>query len=659
MKTLMLAAALTATAAMAHAAPAATTLPGPAFPVYKSPQEIAKACDSGLAGAKRRVAELEKLKPGRGWAKAYDQLNAYMEDAGNPIAFVSNVHPDKAIRDAAQQCSLRWSEFENALGQNEKLYQAAKQAKPADDIDREFLRERIESFEDSGVGLPPEQRARAKQINDRISDLAQQFAKNVRDDGTVVAFTEAELKGVPESVWKNAKRDDQGRVLLGLAYPSYVPVMQTAENGAARERMWRAKQNEGGEANLKILGEIAQLRKEYAALFGQASYDDFVLRRRMAQNTGKVVAFLTDVKAAVTDAEKRELQELRDAKAKHLGQPVEATKLERWDVSYYTERVRKERYSVDQEAFRPYFPPEESFQFALRLVEKLMGVRYTKVPATLWHPEVQAYAVSDAKTGKPLATMLVDLYPREGKYNHAAVWSYRNGSTLLKRVPQAALVVNFDRKGLTMDELETLLHELGHAVHNNLSATRYSLQAGTSTQRDFVEAPSQMLEDWVYDPQVLKLFAEVCASCKPVPESLLKQARAAKDYGKGVHYARQHLYAAYDIALHGPEAPDPMALWARMEGETPLGHVAGTKFPAGFGHVASGYASGYYGYLWSLVLAMDLRTAFEADKLNPVAGRRYRDVILANGGQRAPQALVREFLGREPNSKAFFDYLRR
>jgi len=642
-----------------HKAPAKlATLPGPAFPTYAQPGQIEAACDAGLAGAKQRVAALEQHKPDAGWLRASDELNAYIEDVSNPIDFLSHVHPDKAMRDTAQACALRWAEFLSTLGQNETLYRAAKQVQPADAIDREYLRDTLQGFEDAGVGLPPEPRARAKAINDRITDLGQQFEKNVRDDNTQLAFTEAELRGVPESVWKGAKRDAQGRVLLTLAYPHYFPVVQSAEDPAARERMWRAKTDEGGEANLKLLGEIAQLRREYAQLFGHASFDDFKLRRRMAEKTEKVLRFLDDVKAAVADAEQRELQELREAKARHLNQPVQSVKLQRWDLPYYTERVRRERYSVDQEAFRPYFPPQPSLKFALRVIEKTMGVRYTRVPAKLWHPEVQAYAVSEAKTGKPLATLLVDLYPREGKYNHAAVFSYRNGSTLLDRVPQAALVVNFDRQGLTLEELETLLHELGHAVHNNLSATRYSSQGGTSTLRDFVEAPSQMLEDWVYDPEVLKTFAEVCPVCKPVPEALLDKARAAKDYGKGVKFARQHLYASYDIALHGPDAPEPMGLWARMEGATPMGHVAGSKFPAGFGHLASGYAAGYYGYLWSLVLAMDLRTAFEPDKLDPKVGRRYRDIVLGNGGQRPPQELVREFLGREPNAKAFYDYLK-
>jgi thimet oligopeptidase len=594
------------------------------------------------------------------WLMAYDVYSAAIEDLSGPITFVSAVHPDKAIRDASEACELRWNDFFSTQGQNERLYRAARQARPRDETDRQLRRHLIEGFEDSGVGLPPDQRAMAKKLADRIAELGQVFDRNIRDANEKHAFSEAELAGVPEAIWKTAKRDDQGRVLLGLDAPTYFPLVQTAQVASTREQMWRAKTNEGGEANLKLLAEITQLRKQYAGLFGAASWDEFVLRRRMVLSPQRANAFLDEVKNAVQDRERSELEDLRRLKAEQTGQPLESTRIERWDRDYYAERMRQARYKVDQEAFRQYFPPQESLQFALKLIEHLMGVRYQRIEgATAWHPEVQTYRVSDASSGRPLATLWVDLYPRDGKYNHAAVWGLRGTSTAQKRTSQAALVVNFDRKGLTLDELETLLHELGHSVHGNLSATRYSLQAGTAVQHDFVEAPSQMLEDWVYDKRVLKLFAEVCPGCKPVPDALLAQAEAARHYGKGMFFARQHLYASYDLALYGPDPQDPMALWARMEAATPLGHVAGTMFPAGFSHIAGGYSAGYYGYLWSLVVAMDLRTAFAADKLSPEVGRRYRDAVLSQGGQRPPQVLVRNFLGREFNAKAFFDDLKR
>jgi thimet oligopeptidase len=649
--------ALAATHGLAATGPA--RLPGPAFPDHASPAALEAACTRNVARAEAAVRKLERHGAAAGWLAAYDDLNALAEDLAGPVYLLTNVHPDKAMRDASEACELRWQNFFSTLGQNEKLYRAARQVKARDPIDREFVKTTLEAFEDAGVSLPAAKRARAKAINDRITELGQVFDKNIRDEKTELAFMQAELEGVPEGVVNNAKRDPQGRLLLGLDYPTYTPVMQGAADPSVRERMWRAKINEGGERNLKLLAEIGQLRREYAQLFGFASYAEFVLRRRMAENTANTTRFLDGVAGAVGAREQRELDELRAAKARELGKPLAEVKLERWDSAYYTERVKRERYSVDQEAFRPYFPPQESMAFVMRVVEKMMGVRYTRVPdAKLWHPDAQAYVASDLKTGKALATLYVDPYPREGKYNHAAVWPLRSGSLRLGRAPQAVLVVNLDRKGLQLEEVETLLHEFGHAVHNNLSATRHSAQ--NSVLYDFAEAPSQMLEDWVYDARVLAVMREVCPACKPVPDDLLAKAKVAERYGKGVQYARQQLFASFDLALHGADAPEPMALWARMEGASLLGHVPGTMFPAGFSHiVASNYAAGYYGYLWSEVVAADLRTAFAKDKLDPAVGRRYRDTVIANGGQRPPQDLVRAFLGRPSNSQAFFEDLQR
>ncbi|MBV8037888.1 M3 family metallopeptidase [Roseateles sp.] len=651
--------ALAAWALTAVAAQAQPRLPAPNFPSFGVVADVQARCDDGLKGARQRVAALEKRKVDAGWLAAYDDLTVYLEDHQAPNDFILNVHADKAIRDAAQACSLRWADFGSSLGQNEKLYRALQKAPRKDATDAELVRLASGQFEDSGVALPVAKRARAKQILDKLTELDQQFSKNIRDAGTRVAFTEVELKGVPESVWAQAKRDDQGRILLGVDYPSYVPVMRSAESGEARQRMWLAKTNEGGQANLDLLAQIVALRGEYAGLFGFDNYVDFNLRRRMARDGATATRFLDTVTGAVNEREKTELQELRAAKALHLGVPPEQTRVERWDATFYSERVKLQKFSVDQSAFRPYFPPQASLEFALRVVEKMMGVKYQRVDNKLWHDEAQTYVVSDAVSGKSIAQLYVDLYPRDGKYNHAAVWPLRGSATRIARAPAAALVVNFDRNGLTLDEMETLLHELGHAVHVNQSSTRYAATAGTAVMLDFVEAPSQMLEDWVYDKRVLKLMQEVCPSCKPVPDAMVEQAKAAKQYGKGSLFGRQHLFASYDIALHQQAKPQPMPLWARMEGATPLGHVPGTMFPAGFAHIAGGYGAGYYGYLWSLVVAMDLRTAFAADKLDADVGRRYRDLVLGQGAQKPAPQLVKDFLGRESNSQAFFEYLRK
>ena len=641
------------------ASAAEPALPGPPFPRFDSVAQVDAACQAGLDGANERVRALEKRKPGLDWLRAWDALYGWQEDTSGALIFLKNVHPDQAIRSAAEACELKWQDFQSTLGLNAKVYQIGRQSKFTDPIDRRAAQVALEGFEDSGVALPEDRRNRAKEISDRITELSQQFTKNIRDSHVRVLFTEAELKDVPESVWKDRPREPDGRVALGVDYPTFYPVMQNSEDPAVRERMYRAKLGEGGLDNLKLLQQIEQLRLEYAKLFGYPTYTDFLLRHRMAENLARATKFLDDVHATVTEEEKRDVLELRQVKARHLKQPLDAVKLDRWDVLFYTELGKRERFGVDDEAFRPYFPPQESLRFVMRVAEKMFNVRYERVPGNFWAPDVQAYAVVDGASGRPLASLYVDLYPRQGKYNHAAVWDFRTEAAAGQRQAEAALVVNFDRKGLTLRELEVLLHEFGHSLHNNLSATRYASDGGANVMQDFVEAPSQMLEDWVYDKKVLKLFQEVCPTCKPVPDDMVDRAKAARDYDKGIKIARQHLYASFDLALHGTSAPDPMETWTRMEGATPLGTVPGTMFPAGFDHLASGYGAGYYGYLWSLVVAMDMRTAFAADKLDPKVGARYRATVIGQGGQKVPQQLVHDFLGRDLSNQAFFDYLKK
>lgn len=627
-----------------------------AFPRHADAAQIGAECQRLLADQKASEQRLEQLPADGGVSVllALDAMVIRYEDTLGPLSLLAAVHPGKPIRDAAEACEVSYQDFSNGFLQNPKVYALIKQVQPADEIDRRYLRDQLDAFEDSGVGLSVEKQARVRAISTELTRLSQEFERRIREDKTRVPFSAAELKGVPPAVWKRSKRDVQGRYLLGLDYPTSGPVLERADRAATRERMWRAVTDQGGAENLKTLAQIAQLRREYASLFGFDSYADFVLRRRMAKNEVAVSGFLADVKGAVAQRELADLAALRAAKAKQLKTPLADTVVRRWDVAYYNERVRATKYAVEEERFRRYFPPEASVQFVFALAERLFGVRFAPVQQPLWHADARAFEVSDAATQRALGTLFVDLYPRADKYNHAAVWPMRSPSTLAQRRPAAGLVVNFNRKGLTIGELETLLHEFGHALHALLSATRY---AGGGVQLDFVEAPSQMLEDWVYDPKVLALFQQVCKSCPPVPAALIARADRARHFAKGISVARQHLFASYDLAVYGRRSEEPMALWARMEGATPIGHVAGSMFPAGFGHIATHYGAGYYGYLWSLVVAEDLRTAFAADKLDPAVGRRYRESVLARGGEVAPEDMLRRFLGRPTDSKAFFDSL--
>lgn len=623
------------------------------FPRYDNAAQVRADCDRLLADLKRGERRIERLPEGADVLGAIDAQMQRIEDTLGPLWLVPAVHPNKAVRDAADACDLAYQNVSSAFLQNPRVHAKLKNAPVADDIDRRLQREQLDAFEDSGVALKPAAQQRVRVINKELTRLAQEFDRRIRESRDHVAFGADELEGVPEEVWKKARRDGRGRYLLGLDYPTAEPVLQRAVRESTRERMWRATMRQGGEANLRTLARLADLRREYARLFGFESYADFALRRRMVKSEAHVSGFLAEVGAAVTDRERADLEMLRAEKARLTGASLASTTVQRWDVPFLSERVRSQRYAVDEEAFRPYFPPQRSLEFVFALSQRLFGVRFEPLQQVLWHPQARTYAARD-ENGAMLGTLFVDLFPRPDKYNHAAVWSFRNVSIKSGRLPAAALVVNFNDKGLTLGELETLLHEFGHALHALLSKTRYTLHGGTNVQLDFAEAPSQMLEDWVYDPAVLALFQQVCAECPAVPREMIERADRARHFAKGIATTRQLIFANYDLALYGRRREDPLQLWARMERATPLGHARGSMFPAGFSHVASGYSAGYYAYMWSLVVAEDLRTPFVADRLDPATGRRYRDSVLANGGQVAPEDLVQRFLGRPGNREAFF-----
>ena len=635
-------------------APAAARAPARVLmPIYDA-AGIARACDAGLAKARRMRAAMEAKRSPAGIFGEWNRLAIELEDFGAPIYLLSNVHPDKAARDAAEPCLLRFTTFNTELFQSRKLYARVEAAKPADPHQAKLRKDLLEGFEDSGASLAPAKRARARAIFDELEQLRQAYERNVRDDATKVVFRPQEVRGLPAAYLEARKKDSEGNYVLGLDYPSYFPFMARAQDAAARERYYRAKLGQGGAANLRLLEKIYRLRQELAALYGLPSFAAYALRHRMAHDPATVERFLAEVHAAVAPVEKRELEELTAEKAKDLGTPLESTKLERWDLSYYEEKVKRERYAVDQEALRKYFPTDKAIQYTMLVAQRLYGLKFREVKVPTWHPDVRYFDVLDARTGRYLAGFYLDLYPREGKYNHAAAFPIRGASRLAHRTPLAALVTNFDRAGLDAEELETMMHEFGHVLHNVLSTADYNPDAGTAVKLDFVEAPSQMFEEWARREQPLELFRQVCPECPHLTPAAIERLEAARRYGLGIYYARQWLYATFDMDLSLDPQP-PLALWKKLEGATPLGYVEGTMFPASFSHIASNYAAGYYGYMWSQVLALDMLSPFRKDMLDPKVGIAYREKVLSQGGQREETDMVRDFLGREPSSRAFFE----
>jgi thimet oligopeptidase len=632
----------------------------PLIPLLKA-EEIAPFCERGLTTLRKQVSTLEN-KPAARAADAkkvfveWNDLQIALEDLQGPVEILSNVSPDPKVRANSETCLIAVSKFSTDLLQSEKLYARIKAVKPGDAIEKKLHQDVLEAFEDTGVSLPPERRARMKAILEKMELLSQEYARNIRDNNQKLTFTPDEVKGLPADNLARAKRDDKGNYLLGFSYPEYVPFMENADNSDARRRYTTAYANKGTPKNLELLKEAMALRLEMAKLFDLPSYADFATRRRMARNPQAVNKFLGEVQVAVTELEKKEIEEIRAFRAEAEKTPLAETKINRWDISYWQQKLKQARYSVDQNALRKYFPTEATVPWALDVSSKLYGIEFKRVDVPVWHEEVQYYDVFDSKSKQRIAGIYLDLFPRDGKYNHAAAWPIRGVSTLAHRTPISVLVTNFDRTGFTGDELETLVHEFGHVLHGVLSHTRYVSNAGTSVERDFVEAPSQMYEEWARSKTSLAMLPQYCKNpCPSIDDAMLKRLNAAHNYGRGIRYARQLLYASYDMSLHTSTAGDPLAMWQKMEGATPLGTIPGTEFPGQFGHVMGGYAAGYYGYMWSEVIALDMLSRYNGKLMDPAIGHLYREKILSRGSELRGDELVRGFLGREPNSKAFFD----
>ena len=631
------------------------------IPIFNA-EALRAAAKHALTDARRRFQEIETIAIDQADARSildfWDRAAALIEDAFGPISLLNSVHPDQAVRDAADEALLEEASFLTELFQNEALFERVRVVKPHSIAEKQLQKDLLEAFEDSGVALPPERRARFKTISNRLTELSQEFAKNIRENTTKLTFTPAECDGLPQSWLDRVPRDGEGNVVVGFDYPDYIPFLTNARNEAARKRYYIAYTNRGTNRNLATLDEIVALRKEIADLYDVPSFAHYVTKRRMVENPETVLNFLGEVLAVVTEAEIRDLAELSVVKSEITGEPVERANINRWDMSFYRERLREKRYAIDQEALRKYFPTAPAVSWMLDISERLYGLKFEQAVVPTWHDDVIYLEVADAATGERMGGIYLDLYPRDGKYKHAAAWPVRGVSRKLRRKPISVLVTNFNRDGLTHDELETLLHEFGHVLHGILSSTEYNQHSGTSVERDFVEAPSQMYEEWASRIESLSLLQSHGDDVPAIDESLVKRLTAAAKFGAGIDYGRQWLYAAFDMALSG-ESPRPsLDVWKEMEGATPMGYVPGTSFPGTFEHIASGYAAGYYGYMWAKVIALDLVSIFGADLMNQAIGRRMREMILSRGSEEPARSLVEQFLGRPVSSEAFFARIR-
>jgi Zn-dependent oligopeptidase len=622
------------------------------IPIFNA-KELEAAAAAALAEARERFAMIERIPVESATAEsildAWDRAQIILEDAFGPISLLNSVSPDGDVRDAGDRALIDEAVFLTELHQNERLFERVRAVTPATVAQKQLQKDLIEDFEDSGVALPAEKRERFKEISEKLTELSQEFAKNIRENKTVLHFTPEECAGLPQAYIDRMPKDAQGNLIVSFDYPEYNPFMTHCAVEDARKRLYVANLNRGTDRNIAILDEIVALRKEIADLYEVPSFAHYVTQRAMVEKPETVLEFLSAVKDAVRDAERRDLDELAQ---------IKGSRINRWDMAYYRERLREQRYAVDQEALRQYFPTTPTLHWMLDITQRLFGIRFEEAKVPVWHDDVIYLDVKDAGTGDLIGGIYLDLYPRADKYKHAAAWPVRGVSRKAGRKPISAFVTNFNREGLTHDEVETLLHEFGHVLHGVLSETEYNLHSGTNVERDFVEAPSQMYEEWASSVHSLSLMRDHCATCPTLDQPFVDRIRKAKKFGSGIDYGRQHLYAAFDMALSSENPGRCLDVWREMERSTPMGYVEGTAFPGTFEHIASGYAAGYYGYMWAKAIALDLVTVFGPNLMNEPAGRRFREMILSRGSEEPASELVQRFLGRPLSTDAFFAEIR-
>lgn len=620
-----------------------------AFLLGNTGPALTAACEANIKTIEAGLADIRKLPLNKvneaGLLARWNQVSATLRSTSGTASLQNATATDKAVRDAGKDCMQKLSGFSTNMYQDEALYQRFQAYKPADAFETGVREDMLDSFVSSGIALPADKRAQFKSLSEQITKLASEFRENVaNDEKQVISLTAKQVDGVPAAFLARIPKNDKGEYQFKLNGPARENIATYAKDANVRKQFFVLGNQRGGERNLAILDELQNLRRQQAQLLGYASFADWALKDRMAGNVKTVNDFLADVSQKVVALEKKEIADLESLKK---GDPdAFPGKLERWDVAYYQNKLKELDYQLDQNDVRKAFPSQMAVDWMLDVSSKLYGVRFaanSKLP--VWHEEVKAYDVFDGNDY--VGSFYVDLYPRDDKYGHAAAWGVRSVSTELGSKPVSVLVTNFDRNGLNVNELETLYHEFGHVLHGVLSKTRYAFHGGTAVKRDFVEAPSQMFEEWAFRPETVALMP------KPVDKALLGKIKAAQNYGAGMRYARQALFARFDMALTTPEAKGTLATWQAMEKTTLLGHVDGTRFPAAFNHIASGYTAGYYSYMWSEVMALDMRSAFGDNFMDAKVGKRYRDTILARGGEENPAKLVEAFLGRKPNAEAF------
>ena len=598
-----------------------------------------------------------------GYERAFDNYGNALGMSG----FLSYVSTDKKFRDAANDLQMQISQYMVDVATRRDVYKAIREYTDTnprlDPVQAKLVKEMLIGFKNSGMDLNDADLEKFKALNKEKAEYIIKFDKNIQEYKDPLAVTQEQLRGLGEDYIQKLSKTDDGKYLVTLDYPDYVPFMQNADDEQARKELEFKFNRRGGQENVELLEKTLTLRREIARLLGYKNHAELRLEDRMAKNPKTVMAFLKDLQKKLKPLGKKEDKEMIAYKNSKTGK--NSRTLYSWESGYWSNKFRKENLELDSEKIKEYFPSQVVIDGMLDLFGGVFGITFEPVDIPVWHPDVKAFKIKDKASGELVAYFYMDLYPREGKYKHAACFGLVEGEEKQDgtyQIPFVAIVANLNKPSgdtpslLKHSEVETLFHEFGHVLHNALTKAKYSAFSGTSVSWDFVEAPSQMLERWAWDPQVLKKISRHYKTGEALPDDLIKRMIAAKNFGAGGMYLRQDFFAQYDMSLHTADTtPDTTKLYFELTKKIrglPL--TKGTIPQASFGHIMGGYDAGYYGYLWSEVIAEDFFGEFKKNGIfNPETGLKFRREILEKGGTLDEEKMVENFLGRPADNKPF------
>jgi Zn-dependent oligopeptidase len=597
-----------------------------------------------------------------------DRIADVLSKANARYAFMGYVHPEKEIRSAAKTAEEKLESFGVEMVFRDDLNAAVQEYAVTDEATElgaesaRFVEFTLRDLRHAGHELSPEARARVKERTQRLVELGVRFQENIDEWEDHILVTTDDLEGLPPSFAESLETDeDTGKLKVTLAYPHLIPFVENAKRRDLREQLSFKFNTQAVEANREILEEARRLRHEIAEEFGVPSWAHHRLEERMAKDPERVASFYEGLISPLTKQGEADLSVMGELLAEDAGE----NQVQSWDWRFYDTQQRRTDYGVDPFEVANYFPLDGVLDGMFDLVQETFGLEFQEVAdPDVWHPDVRLFAIHDAGSKELLAHFYLDLFPREGKYGHAAEFplvmsrrmedgSYQN--------PVCAMVANFTKPTasapslLQHGEVETLFHEFGHVLHQNLGRTELARFAGTSVERDFVEAPSQIMQHWVWRADVLRRFARHHETGEPIPDQLVEQLVAARQLNVAIHQLRQLQYGWWDQTMHGTDVAldfDHILREGARLGLMPFHE--GTFALASFGHLMGGYDAAYYGYMWSEVFGDDMFSRFEEEGVtNPAVGMAYRREVLERGGSVDADDMLTAFLGRDPDNTAF------